>query len=142
MFAGGGGLEGGCDGGRCGRGGEGWRVSDGESYDRRAWKMVNGGRQLTNAGGPWVVMTPPVRRGKGGVAMGGGATRCGRERINLRERKITSRQLVSAGAAGCGNSFSSDSEDEGEEGTKETRGEREEREVCYRSRLPLVSLAL
>lgn len=119
-------------------------MSDGESYDRRAWKMVNGGRQLTNVGGPWVVMTPPVRRSKGGVEVGGGVKVCKvwKEEDKPTGVEITSRQLVPAGAAGCGNSFSSDSEDEGVEGTRETRGEREEREVCYRSRFPLVSLAL
>lgn len=52
--------------GKRGRGETGGRDGGrgGESYDRRAFEIVNGGRQLTNVGVPWVVMS--VRNGRPG----------------------------------------------------------------------------
>lgn len=50
-----------------GGGGEG--EVDGESYDRSALEIVNGRRQLTNVGGPWVVMS--ARNGRQGWSGGG-----------------------------------------------------------------------
>lgn len=56
--------EEGNDGARGGKMRGGRRRRDGESYDRRAFEIVNGGRQLTNVGVPWVVMS--VRNGSPG----------------------------------------------------------------------------
>ncbi|MPC94977.1 hypothetical protein E2C01_090169 [Portunus trituberculatus] len=90
--------------------------------------MVYGGRQLTDVGGPWVVvMILPVKSCMGEVkeAMGGGRE-VWKEGDKPTGRRFTPWQLVSAGAAGCGNKFSSDSEDEGYEGWRE-QGKQEEK---------------